>query len=443
MRFVVFGGGGDMGRRAVLELAVTPGVKRITVVGRTLAPLEQAKERALAAREQALARWQQTADSERDEGAEPKPVPPAAGTGAGAGAATDGAERASGRAKAGLVLGASRRETAAGVVAEPALDIAVVVQDITDEAAVRAFMRDHDVALGAAGPFYLFEELLVRAAIASRTPYVSVCDDADAVAAALAHDGAARKAGVTVLTGLGWTPGLTNMLAMRNAALLDSVTDVRIAWAGAAAEADKGDAVIMHTMHIFDGDVPTFANGRRRQVRAGSGAEYVQFPDPLGTVKVCHVGHPEPVTMPDWLPGVRTVSLKGGVVEPALHMLAGLTGRLRLAGTHGRRKFWTRLLKPTIPLLSKIGGKPRLSGVVVEVEGTAKGTDAPLTLRSKAVGPMAALTSVPAAVGAVWIAQGRIDRKGVFAPEAEGGPDPEAFLRAVAERGIEVQHFMG
>lgn len=419
MRFVVFGGGGDMGSRAVLELAATPEVEHITVVGRSLAPLERARERALAAREQALVRLQQAAgDEAKGDGGGTTPADPA--------------------------IGAGSTETAAARSAAAApLEVAVVVQDISDEAAVQALMREHDVAVGAAGPFYLFEELLVKAAIASGTDYVSVCDDADAAEAALAHDDAARRAGVTVLTGLGWTPGLTNLLAMRNAALLDSVTDVRIAWAGAAAEADNGDAVIMHTMHIFDGHVPTFAGGRLQQVRAGSGVEYVRFPEPLGTVKVCHVGHPEPVTLPRWLPGVQTVSLKGGVVEPALHMLAGLTGRLRLAGTHGLRKFWTRMLKPTIPLLSKIGSKPRLSGVVVEVEGTAKGTDVPLTLRSRAVGPMAALTSVPAAVGAVWIAQGRIDRKGVFPPEAEGGPDPETLLRAIAERGIDVEHSMG
>lgn len=34
MRFVVLGGAGDMGRRAALELAVTPGVERVTLADR-------------------------------------------------------------------------------------------------------------------------------------------------------------------------------------------------------------------------------------------------------------------------------------------------------------------------------------------------------------------------------------------------------------------------
>ncbi len=34
---------------------------------------------------------------------------------------------------------------------------------------------------------------MVEAAIAARTPYVSLCDDADAAASALKHDGAAAR----------------------------------------------------------------------------------------------------------------------------------------------------------------------------------------------------------------------------------------------------------
>lgn len=407
MRFVVFGGGGDMGSRAVTELAVTPGVQRITIVGRTSAPVEQARELALAAQAEAIpAPLAATAESDTN----------AAARSGGSGAA--GESEAPGQALA---------------------DIGVVVQDVNDSEAVQALMREHDVALGALGPFYLFEEPLVQAAIAARTDYVSLCDDGDATAAALKHDAAARAAGVTILTGLGWTPGITNVLAMHNAARLDEVTDVRIAWAGSASESTNGTAVVLHTMHIFDGDVVTFADGHHTEVRAGSEPEVIEFPPPLGAVRVCHVGHPEPVTLPERLPGVRRVALKGGVVEPALHMLAGLTGRLRLAGTHGRRQFWTNVLKPMIPLLSRFGPrKPRLSGVVVEVDGTLDGRKQ--TLRSAATAPMATLTAVPMAIGALWIAAGRIDRTGVFAPEAEGGPDPEAFLDELTRRGVHIEH---
>lgn len=420
MRIIVIGGGGDMGRRVAMELAVTPGVEHITLVGRTLPPLQRAKQHALAAQERRRAASQlAVADA-----GEPK---------------TTDADSVAYEAMAAN----ERPGEAPSAASDSFAEISVVTHDATDAAGVEALMRRHDVAVGALGPFYLFEELLVKAAIAARTAYVSLADDGDATAKALTHDKAARDAGVTIVTGLGWTPGLTNLLVMRNAALLDEVTNVRIAWAGSASEADNGTAVLMHTMHIFDGNIVTFADGRSQEVRAGSEPEFVQFPEPLGAVKVCHVGHPEPVTLPDYIPGVQTVSLKGGVVEPALHMMAGLTGRSRIGSSHGRRRVLAGMMKPMVPLMSRLGNrKPRLSGLVVEVEGVEKGTRSPLTLRSAAVAGMATLTAVPAAVGALWIADGRIDGKGVFPPEAEGGPDPDAFLRALAERGIEVEHTM-
>lgn len=374
MRFVVFGGGGDMGTRAVEELAVTPGVEQITIVGRTKTALDRARKHALAAR--------------------------------------------------------------AARAADESAEIVVETADASDRNTVIEIMRRHDVALGALGPFYIFEEPMVKAAIAAGTPYLSLCDDADATAAALKHDAAARDAGVTIVTGLGWTPGLTNILALRAAARLDKTTSVTIAWTGSAAESG-GHAVALHTLHIFNGKVTTFANGRLMDVPAGSEPEVIEFPAPLGRVRVCHVGHPEPLTLPAQLPGVERVALKGGLVEPTLHQLAVLTGRAGLAATHGMRSSLARLLVPFIPLLSRFGPKrPAISGVVVRVTGEKDGET--VTLESAATAPMRALTSIPLAIGALWMAQGRVHRPGVLAPDAPDLFPPAPFLDELARRGVPI-----
>lgn len=389
MRFIVFGGGGDMGSRAVAELAITPGVERITIVGRSRAPLERSRAQALEA--------QQTA------------------------------------AQAAAAQQAASQQASSYA---PAADIVVETVDASDHDKVVALMREHDVSLGALGPFYVFEEPMVKAAIAARKPYVSLCDDADAAAAALKHDDAARQAGVTIVTGLGWTPGLTNILALRAAARLDKTTSVTIAWAGSAQESG-GHAVALHTLHIFDGKVTTFADGRHMDVPAGTEPEYVEFPPPLGKVRVCHVGHPEPLTLPAQIRGVRSVALKGGLVEPTLHQLAVITGRLGIASTHGMRRLLARMLVPTIPLLSRLGPKrPAVSGALVRVVGERDGQA--VTMESAVTAPMRALTSVPLAVGAVWLAQGRIRTPGVLAPDAPGLFPPDDFLDELARRGIHI-----
>jgi len=373
VRFVVFGGSGDMGRRAVLELARTPGVEGVTIVGRTEGSAERARD----------------------------------------------------------VIGQALDTTPVA----PVLSTAAV--DAADQEAVVRLMGEHDVAVGALGPFYLYEERLVRAAIAARKPYVSICDDADATAAALSLDDQARAAGIRVLTGMGWTPGLSNMLALRAYKQMDSVDAVRIAWAGASGPS-PGPAVVFHTMHIFSGQIITYAGGRHQRIPAGSEPERVRFPAPLGELPVCHVGHPEPLTLPQHLPGVKVVSLKGGVVEPLLHGLAAWTGRFGLTRTHGLRAFLSTFLRPLIPILCRVGSRGNWAGLVVRVEGQENGR--PKVIESAALASMDALTSVPLAIGALMLARDEIRRTGVFPPEAAGGPNEDAFLAELAARGVQVTH---
>ena len=270
---------------------------------------------------------------------------------------------------------------------------------------------------------------MVRAAIEVRKPYVSICDDGDAAAAALALDEAARAKEVPILTGMGWTPGLSNLLARRAAAQLDQVTAVRIAWAGSSGPA-PGPAVVLHTMHIFSGRVITYTGGRYRQVRAGSDPERVLFPEPLGALVVCHVGHPEPLTLPQHLPGVQEVSLKGGVVEPVLHHLAAWSGRLGLTGTHRRRERMAHWLRPFIPFFSRIGTgglDPGAAGLVVRVEGRKDGQ--PCAIESAAADTIDGLTSVPLALGALWLARNAGQRVGVFPPKPTAAPTPSSSSR--------------
>ena len=308
--------------------------------------------------------------------------------------------------------------------------------DARDHAALTRLIAEHDVAVGAIGPFYLFEVRMARAAIEAGKPYVSICDDYDAAQAVLELDSEARQRGVTVLTGLGWTPGLSNVLARKGVEMLDRAREVHIAWCGASADSE-GYAVVLHTMHIFTGRVPTFAGGTLRQVPAGSGRKVVTFPEPIGRVPVYHVGHPEPVTITRFIPGLQEVSLRGGLTEGFLNWLAVTVARLGLTATPGRKDALGRVIKPLLPVLEKVGKPARpLSAIHVEVRGEKDGRPARVELA--AVDRMMNLTGVPLAIGALMLGRGQIRRPGVLAPEAEGAVPPDPFLEELAARGITV-----
>lgn len=373
MKVAVFGGAGDMGSRAVRDLARQPQVTKLTIADVNLSGAQKLAE-------------------------ELRPV-----------------------------MGAR--------------EIQAVAVDANHPATLVQAMRGHDVVASAVGPFYRYEKTMVEAALEAGVNYVSICDDYDAAQQVLALDSQARSRGLKVLTGLGWTPGLSNVLARKGANELDEVDEINVYWAGSSADS-KGFAVVLHTIHIFTGQVPSFQEGKEIKVAAGSGRRRVQFLPPLGEVSMFHLGHPEPVTIPRFIPGVKTVTLMGGLTEEFLNNLAIVITRLGLTNTPGKKQALGRLIKRLLPWLEKIGpsGTP-MSGIRVDVKGKKDGR--PQHLVYQAVDHMNNLTGVPLAIGALMLGQGQVERTGVFAPEAEGAIDPDAFIAALAERGISVHNTRG
>jgi lysine 6-dehydrogenase len=315
--------------------------------------------------------------------------------------------------------------------------VSAVWVDANDHAALVDTIRGHDAAASGIGPFYRYEARVARAAIEAGVPYVSICDDYDAAEAVLELDEEAKAAGVTVLTGLGWTPGLSNVLARKGAEQFDLVDEIDVSW-GSSASDSEGYAVILHTLHIFTGQVPSFQKGRLVPVPAGTGKEVVLFPAPAGRVNCYHLGHPEPVTLPRFLdvPGVRTVTLKGGLIEQPLNDLAIWLGRLRLTDSPAKKDMLGQIIKATLPFLSKLGeAEQPISAVRVDVGGWKDSTYRQVSYGAAA--HMPDLTGLPLAIGALMLARREISIPGVVAPEA--CVEPEAFLADLHRRGVTVQ----
>ncbi|HHX24887.1 MAG TPA: NAD(P)H-binding protein [Thermoanaerobacterales bacterium] len=295
-------------------------------------------------------------------------------------------------------------------------------------------IKGKDVVASAMGPFYRYEKVAVEAALDAGVNYVSICDDYDAVESILPLDKRAKELGLSVLTGLGWTPGISNVLARKGADDLDEVEEINIYWAGSANDA-VGLAVTLHTIHIFTGRITSFLQGKKVEIPAGSRKERVEFIEPVGFVDMYHLGHPEPVTLPLYIPGVKTVTLKGGLKESFLNKLAIAVSRLGLTNTVGKKQTLGKILKASLPILEKIQ-KPEtpMSGIRVDIKGRLDGKKQHLVYQ--ATDNMNNLTGVPLAIGALMIGNGEITRKGVFAPEAAINPD--RFIDELSQRNIKV-----
>jgi lysine 6-dehydrogenase len=303
-----------------------------------------------------------------------------------------------------------------------------VFVDADDRASVVETLRGLDAVAGALGPFYRFERPLAEAAIEAGVPYVSICDDHDATASVLQLDERARQAGVTVLTGLGWTPGLTNLAVRHLYDEFGGLDAARVFW-GATASDSAGHAVVLHTMHVFEGYVPVVRDGITEQVRAGTGREPVVFPSPLGRVETCFVGHPEPVTLARFLPGLRRVELKGGLAEGYLNGLVRTLSRARLLATHTRRVRVAKVVEPLLPTLERFS--PDFAASAWRVEGAYRGRTGAMW----GLGHMADLTGTPLAIGALLLATGDISAPGVIAPESDEVPHEQVW-KLLEEYGV-------
>lgn len=304
--------------------------------------------------------------------------------------------------------------------------------DVTDSRELSRLLQDCDLALGAIGPFYVFEEALAKASIESETDYLSICDDFEATLAVLSLDELAKKNGVRIVTGLGMTPGITNILARYGYEKMDRVRCIDVSWS-APAFGSVSEAVVRHTLHCFSGMVPTFADGASTLVKAGKGSEGKIFPEPIGFSKVMHVGHPEPVTLPRYLSGLKEVTIKGGITPYWMSHLIMMSARAHFFDSSQGMGIWMSLPSPMKLFRRKRQREEIILGIRVDIAGEKGGEEARYAYGCAET--MIKATGLSLAIGAqMFLSSDRAIQPGVVTPEAVF--DPTKFFEKLREKDI-------
>lgn len=309
--------------------------------------------------------------------------------------------------------------------------------DALDPGSLAQAIDGAGVVLNCVGPFYKFGPPILEAAIEAGVNYVDVCDDLQPTRRMLEMDAAAQRAGMAALIGMGNSPGLANVFARLCAdQLLDQVLSVDIMHIH-GGEPEEGAGVVKHRIHAMVNDVPLFVDGQFLSVRQlePSGAAYVQqaeFRD-IGTFPVYPYPHPETITLPQYLPGLRRAT-NLGVVFPLSYF--HLTQDMVRVGAcsdvpltvQGREivplEFSVAHILAQRPRLLREAGIDGPAGCLKVVVGGRKDGSSltfVLSLSSRSAGAGEG-TGIPAAVGAILMQRGQIQRRGVFPPEAAVQP---------------------
>ncbi|HKQ96355.1 MAG TPA: saccharopine dehydrogenase NADP-binding domain-containing protein [Candidatus Polarisedimenticolia bacterium] len=272
--------------------------------------------------------------------------------------------------------------------------------------------------------------------------------------------------GRIALINAGSAPGLTNIMAREAADRLDEVDRIAIK---DFALTTGDEYVPLWILSVYAIDCATepyvWDDGRPVRVPIFSGEEMYDFPPPIGRPgKVYLHAHEEPVSIPLHLgKPVRYCDYKIG--EPDIDAWRFLVERLRLMDETpvdvrgvrvAPRDLLLKMLPPTpspqrLQQLIADGRIASRSMLTCDVSGRRAGR--PVALRLWTDGPdlaeasrfipgasdISLVTSAPAAVFALMILRGQIERTGVVLPESLSREERDLLLEGIADCGIEIR----
>ena len=316
--------------------------------------------------------------------------------------------------------------------------VSAIEIDVNNAEELEALMKGCDVAVNCIGPNYKYEVTIAQAAIKARINLVDINDDYETTFKMLNLDAMAKEAGITIILGLGASPGINNIFVRAAADQLDEIEEIHTAWVMSGAD-PGGLALSYHLIYSLSGKALTYQDGKLIEVQSFvDGKERIEFPEPVGEKDVFHVGHPEPITLSRSFKKARIINDKATFYPPHINELIVSLGKkvreaegpikkgnayidaMDFAASHFHKK------------CKNLKGIPKEGALRVAVKGKKNQKTKKIIYSSS--GLIAKGTGISASIGAQMLAQGKIKRTGVQPPEE--CVDWRSFLKAILNRRI-------
>ena len=315
--------------------------------------------------------------------------------------------------------------------------------DVTNLDALKEQMEHADVVINTVGPFFKYGTPILQAALDSGCDYLDINDDWEPTLNMLEFHEKAENNSKTAILGMGASPGLTNMLGAAALGELDEVETLYTGWSmdGAAPEEESSqvgvNAAMIHAIQQMTGTVKIYDGGRAKMVRPLKQIE-INFPG-FGRFKPRIFGHPEAITFPHHFKTIKNcINLAHGSgfgilkwimklvdwriisVERAANIVQNLSSSIREELEGQDIKSRLNQEKP------KLMEPPPLYALAIGKKDKNQASCGAVFNASELVS-MGEATGIPLACGLKLLVDGKISKKGVFAPE--GAIDPNDFFR--------------
>jgi lysine 6-dehydrogenase len=320
-----------------------------------------------------------------------------------------------------------------------------VTLDVSDANRVTDLMRGHAATLSCV--VYRLNEHLARCAIEAGTNFCDLGGNNDVVAAELALDAATRERGVSVIPDCGLAPGMVAVLVAHGLSRFREAQDVHIRVGGLPQ--DPQPPLDYQLVFSVEGLINEYIerarvlrDGRIIEIESMTEIEPIEFPPPFGMLEAFQTSGGTS-TLPDTYKGrvrnldYKTIRFRGHCEKFRTMIDLGLcsSGAIPVDGAAVvPRRLFAELLLRNLPkdgpdvVLVRVefaGGGKRLCYDIIDRFDERTGLSA-----------MMRTTAFPAAIVALMMARGQIEKKG--AQPQERCVPPDLFMQELAKREIDV-----
>lgn len=326
-------------------------------------------------------------------------------------------------------------------------------RDIEDESQRQGIMEEKDVALCA----LLHEHSLMslNAAVEKGIPYIDLVGEAPLER--MEYEGRAREKGIAVISGLGVSPGITNVCVGRAVQLLDEVEKGEIYVGGVPIEPKpplnyRIVYAVESLLNLYQREVMILKQGKIRRVPPLSGVQDIKFPVPFSEMECFYtdglnsMAYTMQGRVKDEL-AQKTIRHKGHIDEVETLKTCGLLS-WQPVDVDGQQVVPRRVLEVLLDERMRLGEDRDATLLRVVVRGVKSEKRVKHVFEmvdyydsEKDYTSMAKTTSFPASIAAQMIVSGRIDQRGVLFPEDVFHDELyEPFIEELAARGVVLSH---
>ncbi len=273
----------------------------------------------------------------------------------------------------------------------------------------------------------------------------------------LTYDEEAKKKRVCIISGLGVSPGITNICVGKGIHLLDEVERAMIYVGGNPVQPKpplnyRIVYAVESLLDFYERKVPILKNGEIQEVEPLSGIESISFPAPFSEMECFYTDGLNSLIytmkgkVQDEL-AEKTIRYKGHAQQVKVLMESGLFSREPIQ-VGNQQVVPRRVLEAVLDSEMKLGDEEDVTLLRIIVEGKREGQSETHIFEmidpfdsEKGYTSMAKTTSFPASVAAQMLTSGRISQRGSLFPEGIFHDELyQPLMEELEKRGVVVTH---